>query len=178
MGISTAAVDGCVVEKVGEAVVFLLGERVVFVIVAAAAIVGETHPDGSDGLGHVHDVVDAVFLGDASAFPIDGVVAEEAGGEFLLEGGIGNEVAGDLPDGEVIVGEVFVEGLDDPVAPGPHGPLVVALEAIGVGVASSFEPGPCHSFAEGGVGEEAVDEIWPGVWGGVGEELVDLLKRG
>ena len=44
-------------------------------IVAAAAVEGQPEPGGADGLGHVHDVIDAVLLRDASALAVDGVVA-------------------------------------------------------------------------------------------------------
>lgn len=163
------------VEEGGEGVVILLAEGIVFVIVAAAAVEGEAHPDGADGFGHVEDVVDAVFFGDGSAFAVDGVVAEEAGSEFLLVGGVGEKVAGDLPDGEVVVGKVAVDGIDDPVAPGPHAAFGVALEAVGVGVAGGIEPWPGKAFAKGGIGEEGIDEFFPRVGRGVGEESFDLI---
>jgi hypothetical protein len=174
--ISAAAVDGRLVEEGEEAEVVALGDGVELVVVAARAGEGESEPDGADGLGHVEDVLDAVLLGDAAAFAVDRVVAEEGGGERMP--GLGEQVARDLPDRELVPGEVLVEGPDHPVAPGPHGAFAVALVAVGIGVAGGFHPVPGHAFAEAGGGEEAVDELPVRVGRAVGEEGVGLLDRG
>jgi hypothetical protein len=85
--LSTAAtVDRRLVEKGPEPVILLLGQRVVLVVVAAAAVEGEPQPDRPGGLGHVHHVVDTILFRDAAALTVDRVVAQETGGEFLLEG--------------------------------------------------------------------------------------------
>ena len=178
MCVSAATVDGSLVEEGVEAVVFFLGERIVFVIVATAAVEGESEPGRADGFGHVEDVVDAVFFGDTSSFAIDGVIAEKAASEFLFKGGVGEKVAGDLPDREVIVWDVLVEGFDDPISPGPHRAFVVSLEAIGVGVAGGFEPRPGHAFAVGRIGKVMFDKDGPGFLGGIGGELFDFFERG
>ena len=135
LGVAASAVDGCLVEEGGELEVLLLAEGVVFVIVTAAAIEREREPDRSGGLGHVHDVVDAVLFGNAAPFAIDGMVAQEGSGELLLHRRLGKEVAGELPDGEVVPGNVPVEGVDHPVPPWPLGSFPVALVAIRVQVA-------------------------------------------
>ena len=113
-----------------------------------------------------------------AAFAVDGVIAEKTGGEFLFEGGIREKITGDLPDGEVVVGEVAVDGIDDPITPRPHGAFFVALETIGVGVAGGIEPGPGEAFAKGGVGEELIDEFFPGVGGGIVDEVFHFLGSG
>lgn len=163
MRISATSVNGSLIEECSQRVVVLLAERIIFVVMAATAVEGEAHPHRADGFGHVEDVVDAVFFGDGASFAIDGMIAEKAGGEDLLLGGIGKEITCDLPDGEVVVGDVSINGIDDPVAPRPHGAFAVALKAIGVGVACGIEPGPGETFSEGRVGEEGVDELAPGV---------------
>ena len=173
--ITASTVDGALVKEGVETIIFFLGERVVFVIVAAAAVEGQAHPNGSDGFGHVEDVVDAVLFRDAAPLTIDGVIAEKAGGEFLLEGGVWKKVAGDLPDGEVIVGEVLVKGFDHPVAPGPHRAFAVSLKTIGVGVACRFEPRPGHALTEGRIGEVMFDKSAPGFIVGIGGEFFDFF---
>ena len=146
-------------------------------IVTAAAVEGQAHPNSADGFGHVEDIVDAVFLGDGSAFPVDGVVAEEAGGDFLFEGCLGEQVAGDLPDGEVIVGKIAVEGLDDPVTPRPHGSFGVALKTIGIGVAGGIKPRPGKAFSKCLVVEKSVNEAFPGVGGIIVKKLRNFFER-
>ena len=72
----------------------------------------------------------------------------------MFVGGIWKKVARDLPDREIVVGEVSIDGIDDPVTPRPHRAFVVTLETIRVGVAGGIEPRPGKAFAEGGVSEE------------------------
>ncbi len=94
----------------------------------------------SQGVGTVHHVIGAVFLLYHPALLRDRVVAVEPGRQELFPGGIGQQVAGQLPGQEFIVGQVFVEGVDDPVAPGPHGTVAVVLIAVGIGIARHVEP--------------------------------------
>ena len=77
--------------------------------------------------------IDAAFVG-------RDVAAVEAGGDLLVERGVGQQVAGELLDGELVERHVPVEGLDDPVAIGPHLAVVVEVDAVRVGVAGGVEP--------------------------------------
>ena len=168
-----------VVEEGEELIKFLLADGIVFVVVAAGAAEGETHPGGAGGVDAVDDVFDAPFLVDDAAFAVDAMVAMEAGGDDLVKAGAGEEVAGELFDGELVEGFVFVEGADDPVAPGPHGAGGVGLEAVAVGVAGVVEPALGHLFAEGRRLQEAVDE---GLVGGLADDegiaLAALIDEG
>jgi len=121
-------------------------------VVAAGACHGQAEPDGAGGFGLVKDIFDTIFLGDPPPFPIDHVVSVEAGGQNLIGMSFGNEVAGDLVDCELVKGHVVVEGLNNPVAPGPHAAFAVTLISIGVGIAGSIEPIPGHPLAESGGG--------------------------
>ena len=89
-----------------EAVEIFLRDRVVFVIVAAGAAHGQAHPNNGGGLRAIGDVFDAVFLGDDAAFAVGAVVAVEAGGNDLIAGGIRQQIAGQLFDGELVVRHV------------------------------------------------------------------------
>ena len=60
--ISATAIDRGLIKECCERIVFFLGKRVIFMIVTSAAIKGETHQDSADGLRHIEDVVDAIFL--------------------------------------------------------------------------------------------------------------------
>ena len=152
-----------VVEEGGDRVKLALGERVELVVVADGAAGGESEPDLGDGFGAVAGVEDEVFLGDGAALVGGHVAAVEAGGDFLVEGGVGEEVAGELFDGELVEGLVAVEGVDDPVAVGPHFAEVVEVEAVGIGVAGGVEPVAGAVLAPGGGFEEAVDVALVGV---------------
>ena len=70
----------------------------------------------------------------------------------------GQQVAGDLLDDELVVGQVAVEGVDDPVAVEPDLARLVLLVAVGVGVAGRVEPEPAPALAVVGRGEQPVDQ--------------------
>src|SRR5690349_15255730 len=97
---------------------------------AAAATDGQPEPHGARRLQPVGDIFNTIFLVDDAGLAGDHVVAVEAGGDDRVEGlGVGSwreEIAGELPDRELIVGNILIEGADHPVAPGPRLPRVVA----------------------------------------------------
>jgi hypothetical protein len=65
----------------------------------------------------------------------------------LFFGGVREEVAAELFDGELVEGFVFVEGADDVVAVGPDGAGGIVGVAGGVSIAGEVEPhaGPVWS---------------------------------
>ena len=147
-------------------------------IVAAAAVQREAEPSEAGGLHAVNDVFDAPLLGDDAALAIEAVVAVEAGGHDLFAGGIGQQVTADLFERELIEGLVVVEGLDDPVAPGPHGAAAVGLEAVAIGKAGEVEPLHGHALAVVLGFQEAVHHLFVGLWRCVFFKGGDLLQRG
>ena len=116
-------------------------------VVAPGAVEGGSQPDRGHRLGLVEEIVDAVLFCDAASLAIDGVIAQETRGEALFIGGSWKPVSGDLPDGELVEGQVAIEGVDHPVAPRPHGALAIALVSVGIGVAGGFHPFPRHPLA-------------------------------
>lgn len=121
---------GGVPEVGGEGVEVFLGDGVELVIVAGGASGGEAEPDGGSCFDLVLGINGLVFLRDGSALAGGGEAAVESGGDDLVELGVGEEVAGDLFDGEIPVGFVFGEGLDDPVTVGPDVAVVVDVDAV------------------------------------------------
>jgi hypothetical protein len=166
-----------VVEVGEQAVVVVLRDGVVLVVVAARALEREPEESRAEGVHAVGHVLDAVFLLDAATLVGLAVQAVEGRGQALVARGAGQQVAGELGAQEAVVGQVFVERADQPVAPGPDGALGVGLVAVGVGVARQVEPGGGHALAEARVGEQALDEALVGVAGALGEEEVDLCAR-
>ena len=72
----------------------------------------------------------------------------EAGGDPLVLGGVGEHVAGDLLDGELVEGHVAVERVDDPVAVFPDFAAIVLFVAVGIGVARQIQPRAGPALAE------------------------------
>ena len=91
----------------------------------------------------------------------------EAGGGALREGGSGEEVVSELVDDELVVGEVFVDGVDDPVAVAPGvGAGAVLFRSRRCRRSVRIEPVAAPSLAEMGRGEEGVDEFFVGCGAG------------
>ena len=148
-----------VVEEREELVVVLRPDRVVLVVVAAGAAGGQAEEDGAVGIDLVDDVADVDLLLDRAAFVGRNVAAVVAGGDDLVGGRVGQQVAGQLLDDELVEGLVGVEGVDDPVAVGPDLAVVVEVQAVGVAVAGGVEPEPRHVLAVAGRVEQAVDDL-------------------
>lgn len=152
VGGASAAGFGLAVEVVEEGihlVEVLLGDGVVFVVVADGAAEGEAHEGGADGGDAVDDVFEVGFFREGGADVDDEVEAVEAGSDELFFGGFFVEVAGDLEFREFVVGKVFVKGFDDPVAVGGVVAEVVVVVAVGVGDADEVEPEFGHVFSVG-----------------------------
>ena len=75
-------------------------------VMALRTFHGEPHPDIRGGLHPVSNILDSEFLGKCASFVTGGVVAIETGGDFLINRGIGNEVAGNLLDRKLVEGLV------------------------------------------------------------------------
>ncbi len=139
---------GGAVEEGVEGIEFAVGDGIELVVMADGATGGQAHP-GLDGGGSPFDGVAEDELGiDGTAFAGGDVAAIEPGGDPLIEGWVGEEIAGELFDGELVVGQVAIEGGDDPVAVGPHLAFVIEMKAVGIGVTGDIEPMPGHAFTE------------------------------
>ena len=88
----------------------------------------------------------------------------ERSGQNLFISGIGQQVTGQLPEGEIVPGKVVVEGIDHPVPPGPHRrPWPVHLKAIAVGIAGQVHPVSCHPLTIAGAGQQPFEQLFIGV---------------
>ena len=136
-----------VVQQRHDAEVIRVQDRVILVRVALRAVHRQAHPGRAGGADAVDHGVEAVFVGVGAAFFVEHRVAMEASGDVVVGRGAGEEVAGELLDAELIVGQIGVERLHDPVAVGPDRARAVFLEAVGVGVAGEVEPAARPAFA-------------------------------
>ena len=161
MRIASAPRDRGLIEESRERVILTLRQRIVFVIVTATAVEGQPHPDRAHRFSHIENVIDAVLFWNASPFAIDGIISQEAGRENLLFGRIGQKITRNLPNSEVIIRDVFINRLDDPIPPRPHRALAVALVAITIGIARGIQPRPRKALPKSRVRNESVNQIPP-----------------
>ena len=171
--VALIAVGALVEEGVG-AEVFGDRDRVVFVGVALRAGHRRTHEHRVGRVDAVDDGGVAELFVAGAAFVLRHRVAMEGRGDELVFGRIGQQVAGQLVDDELVEGLVTVQGFDHPVTIGPDRAARVGGIAGAVGIAGEVEPLAGPVFAVGGLGEEMGDDV--GVLG-VGE-LSDFGGRG
>ena len=174
--VAASALRHCV-EEGKQSVKLVLRNRVILVIVAARASDGEAEPDSAGRLDAIDDVLDLRLGGDRTALPVEHVVAVEAGGDELAERRLGQQVAGELLDGELVERHVAVQRIDDPVAPMPLVACAVGLEAVGVGVAGGVEPRLRHVLAVARRRNQSIDQALVGAWRRVDGERLDLGRR-
>src|SRR5436190_4440796 len=101
---------------------------------AAGAFHGETQERAGRGLHAVGVVLNAKLLINTTAFVGLTMIPIKGRGGALFARGPGQQVAGDLPENEVIEVDVAVKGADDPIAPGPEMIETIGLVTISVRV--------------------------------------------
>ena len=139
-----------VVEVGKNLVKLLLGDRVELVVVTAGTPEGQTQPHRRGRRDAIDGVLHQELVRDDAAFAVLAMVPVEGGGYPLIEGRVGQHVARDLLDGELIERYVVVVGVDHPVAPPPHRPFAVCLIPVGIGVARGIQPFDRHPFTVSG----------------------------
>ena len=165
------------VEEGVEGVKLLLRDGVKLVVVAHGAAGGQAHPHRHGGFRAVHGIAKDELLIDAATLAGRHVAAVEAGGDLLVHRGIGQQVSRQLPDGELVIGQVLIEGAHHPVAVGPHAALVVQVQAVGVGVAGCIQPVAAHVLAVAFGLQQAGHDFFIRIRAVVRQKGVDLRKR-
>ena len=132
----------------------------------------------AQGLHAVRIVIQEILCGDGATLVGHHVIALESGGNELGFRAVGHQVAGELFGEELIVGQVVVESLDDPVAPEPEVAAAINGESVGVRVAGGVQPRQGHGLPEVGAGEQAAGQLLIGQRVGIGDEGSDLRGRG
>ena len=133
-------------------------------VVTARAAHRQSQPYGRGRFDPVDHVLDRVFRVDNAAFSVTPVVAIETTGDLLFERGVGQHVASDLLDRELIERHIVVERLDHPVTPSPHVALRVGLVTVGVGVAGGIQPADGHALAVPRRFQQPVNYLFVGAW--------------
>ena len=137
---------------------------------ATRATEGQSKKHGAGGGHAIDDVIDAILLKVDAALEVDRRVAMEAGGNQLVRGGLGQQIARKLIHGELVEGHVEVEGVDHPIAIFPNFAGRINGIAIRIGIASLVEPVPSPALAVVGRGEQTVHLPFVGAGLRIGQE--------
>ncbi len=136
-----------VVEEREHPVILFLRERIVLVVVALGALDRQAEDALADRVHAVEHGLHPELLGIDAPFFVEHRVAQKTRGDDLVLRRMRQLVAGDLLDDELIVGQVAIQGADDPVAIEPDLPRLVLFVAVGVGIARGVEPDPPPALA-------------------------------
>ncbi len=146
------------VEDAMEAVIVRRGDGIVLVVVAPRAADGEAEHAARDDVDAVVD--DLVFHPEEAAPDREKAHRGLVAGPFSLD-----LVGGELEHQKAVVGQVVVQGRDDPVAVGPGMRPVFFLAGIDVAlrvrIPRHIEPVPRPVFAVVGGGEVLIDDRGP-----------------
>ena len=166
------------VEERQQRVVVGLRDRVEFVVVTNRTLGRQSEHHGAHRVGAVDTVPREDFVVDRPVFVGGDVQPVESRGDAVAVGGAGQQVAGELPGDELVVGQVVVDRVDDPVAVGPHLAVIIQVQSVGVGVADQVQPVPTDVLSELRCIEKFVDDALVSVRVGVGEVTVDHVAPG
>ena len=141
-----------VVQEGKEAVVLLLRNGIVFVVMALGTLNGNAEHRLADAVHSINETIDAKLLGICPALFIQHRIAQEPSGHAAGIGRLRQQVASDLLDEKLVIGQVAIEGVDHPISVRPDKPGLVLFETIGVGIASRIQPmsSPAFSVMRGG----------------------------
>ena len=138
-----------VIEVSKKLVILLLRELIILVIVAARTTYGETQPDGAQRFHSIHHGGHAPLFLIRAAFGVGEGLPVERSGQPLQAGGVGQEIAGELFDGELVKWQVGIDGVDHPiaVAPGVHARAILFI-AVTVRIAGFVQPMTAPAFTK------------------------------
>ena len=129
-----------VVEESYELIIFLIPERIIGMAVTLRAGEGCAHQRFPGGVHAVEYGGSAEFLIVGSSLIVGHRVAVEGGGEKLVVGRVGEEVAGQLFRNKLIIRFIVVERLNQPITISPNAPDIIPFIAFGVGITGEVHP--------------------------------------
>ena len=145
---------------------------------ALRALDGQAENALADAVHAVDQPIGAELLRIHAALLVEHGIAEETGGHALVLGGVGEEVAGNLLDEELVVREISIHGPHHPVAIGPDKAALVLLKAVGIRVARGIEPLASPFLPVMRRAEQLFHHALVGSRGPVGQEGIHLGGRG
>ena len=134
-----------------------MGDGIVFVGMALGASHGRAHPGGEGGIHAINHRNVAELLVVGPSFVVGLRIAVKGGGDQLIFGRLGQQVPGQLLDGELIKRQVFVESPYDVIPISPNGTGRIVRVTGRVGITGQIQPCPRPMFSELGTGKQAGD---------------------
>ena len=165
-----------IIEEGEELIKISLRNRVILVVVTATAIQCQPQPGHAGRLDAVDNGFDSPFFGDDSPFAVQSMIAIEAGRHDLCSGRVRQQITRELFDRELIEWQIIVEGINNPVSPGPLIAAAVDLKAIAISIAGEIQPLLRHPFAVSRGLEQSIDDLLISVRRAVFQEVIDFPR--
>ena len=137
---------------------------------------GGAHPNGHGGIDAVDNGGIAELLIVGSALAVGHGIPVEGGSHQLILTGIGQEVSGDLFDGELVKRFVGVERFYNVITESPDGARRIVGIACGVSITREIQPAAGLVLAVGRGCEEAVGEAVIGIRRNIADKGVHLIR--
>ena len=129
-----------VVEERRHGVKIFRADRIKFMVMTHSTASGQAHEHLAGCFCAITCVQDQILFRNSSAFVGCDIAAIKSSGNALLEGRVGQKVACQLFDSELVKRHIFVERADHPVSVRPHFPVVIEMNAMRIGITSHVEP--------------------------------------
>ena len=163
-----------IAEEGAQRVKILLRDRVELVIVARRAAHRHTEPDRAHRVRAILRVDFGVLVIDDPDFVRGHVASLETGGDPLLHRRVGEQIAGQLFDRELVEREIAIVGRDHPIAIRPDLAIIVDVDPVRVAVARGVQPVACAVFAVMRRGQVAIHHALVSIRGTVLQEGFDF----
>ena len=158
------------VKKGVELVILALRQRIEFVAVTLGTADRQSQKDSAGRVDLIEDRLVPYAW-------IEHRIAMKRAGDGLLHARVGQLIAGDLLDRELIERLVTIDRPDHPIAITPHAAGRVGFVTAAVGIAGQVEPMPPPPLAEMGRRQQPVDQPLVGVRGRIGGKAGDFVSR-
>ena len=130
-----------------QPIIFLLRQGIIFVVVALGALNREPEHALADRVHAIEHRVHPELLGVHAAFFIEHRVAQKTGRHNLVLRGIGQQIAGELLDNELIIRQIAIERVDHVITIEPDVARFILFEPIRIRVARRIKPMAAPAFA-------------------------------
>ncbi len=168
---------GGIVHKRHHLEVRMMRHRIKLMCMTLSATQRKPQPCGGRRIHPIHNRMKTKLQRINAAFFIDHGVAMKTSGDPLRARGVGQHVAGELFDGELIKWQVAVNRLDHPITPRPDGARAILFIAVGIRVAREVQPRHRPALAEMRASQQTIDESLVRVGFVVREKRLHLRRR-
>ena len=143
-------------------------------IVANSASTCQPKPCLNGRARSVDRVAKEKLIVDSPTFARCDIRSIEAGGNQLRLSWVGEQIASQLFDGELIEWHVCIEGINNPIAIRPCLPFVVQVQPMRIAITGNVEPMLGHLLTEARRGKILVNELAIVRIGGIRNETLDI----